>query len=124
MDINFLAAANSITNAYLNHDKVLNAVSSSKDLDEETKKSFGAEFEQDYDSMMATKMLSSNLRESYDAMHPSDFKEHANRLGYSIDNRVIDMLHLQITDDMNSKISDAMNNALDELQKQNIPHLS
>ena len=42
MDINFLAAANSITNAYLNHDKVLNAVSSSKGLDEETKKSFGA----------------------------------------------------------------------------------
>ena len=53
MDINFLAAANSITNAYLNHDKVLNAVSSSKGLDEETKKSFGAEFEQAYDSMMA-----------------------------------------------------------------------
>ena len=124
MDINFLTAANSITNAYLNHDATIKAVSDSKVLDEETKKSFGAEFEQAYDSMMATKMLSNNLRESYDAMHATDFKEHANRLGYSIDNRVIDMLHLQITDDMNSKISDAMNNALDELQKQNIPHLS
>ena len=115
MDINFLSAANGITSAYFNHDNTLKAVSQANSLDEETKKSFGAEFEQAYDSMMATKMLSSNLRESYDAMHVDDFKEHANRLGYSIDNRIIDMLHLQLTDDMNSKVSQAMNNAIDNL---------
>ncbi len=116
MDINFLTAANGITNAYLNHDTALKAVSETKGLDEETKKSFGAEFEQAYDSMMATKMLSSNLRDSYDATHATDFREHASRLGYSIDNRVIDMLHVQLTDDMNAKVSDAMNSALKDLQ--------
>ena len=116
MDINFLTAANGITNAYLNHDTALKAVSEAKGLDEEAKKSFGAEFEQAYDSMMATKMLSSNLRESYDATHATDFKEHANRLGYSIDNRLIDMLHIQLSDDMSSKVNEAMNNALNELK--------
>ena len=116
MDINFLSAANGITSAYLNHDNALKAVSESKGLDEETKKSFGAEFEQAYDSMMATKMLSSNLRESYDAMHVDDFKEHATRLGYSIDNRVIDMLHLELTDAMNKKVNTAINNTLQNMQ--------
>lgn len=117
MDINFLSAANGITSAYLNHDNALKAISETKGLDEETKKSFGAEFEQAYDSMMATKMLSSNLRESYDMMHMDDFKEHATRLGYSIDNRVIDMLHVQLSDDMNNKVSDAMNSAMKDFQQ-------
>ena len=115
MDINFLTAANGITNAYLNHDAATKAVSQASGLDDEAKKSFGAEFEQAYDSMMATKMLSSNLRESYDATHSADFREHANRLGYSIDNRIIDMLHLELSDSMNSKVNEAMNNAIKNL---------
>ena len=51
------------------------------DLDENVKQSFGKEFEDAYNSLTATKMLSANLRESYAATHQQDdFKEHAMRL--------------------------------------------
>ncbi len=114
MDIKFLAAANGITNAYFNQEAT-SKVAASAGLDDETKKSFGKEFEQAYDSLTATKMLSANLRESYEAMHQDDYKEHASRLGYSIDNRVIDMLNVKLTDDMNSQVHSAINNALNNL---------
>ena len=55
------------------------------------------------------------MRHSYEVTHSDDLKFHANRLGYSIDNRVIDMLHVQISDDMTEKVSSAMNNALEAM---------
>ena len=114
MDINFLAAANGITNTYFNHEAT-SKVAAAAGLDDETKKSFEKEFEQAYDSLTATKMLSANLRESYEVSHQDDFRTHASRLGYSIDNRVIDMLNVKLTDDMNEKVNTAMNNALNNL---------
>ena len=115
MDFGFLAAANSITNTYLNQNSVSDAVSKVGGLDDEAKKKFGEEFAQAYDSMVATKMLSENMRQSYDAMHKDDLSFHANRLGYSIDNRVIDMINIQLSDDMSAKVSSAMNNALENM---------
>ena len=115
MDFGFLAAADSITNTYLNQSHANSAVSAIGALDDETKKKFGEQFAEAYDSMIATKMLSENMRQSYDAMHSDDLKFHANRLGYSIDNRVIDMLHVQLSDDMTEKVSSAMNNALNAM---------
>jgi hypothetical protein len=112
MDFQFLAAANGITNTYFNNN---NAVSAAGALDEEAKKKFGAEFADAYDSMVATKALNDSMRQSYEATHRDDFREHASRLGYSIDNRVIDMLHVQLSDDMNAKVSSAINNAIENL---------
>ena len=115
MDFGLLAAANSITNTYLNQNSVTNAVSEIGGLDEDAKKKFGEQFAEAYDSMVATKMLSENMRHSYDMMHQDDLKFHANRLGYSIDNRVIDMLSVQLSDDMNAKVNSAMSNALENI---------
>lgn len=115
MDFSFLAAANGITSTYLNQNSVASSVSELNGLDEETRKKFGAEFAEAYDSMLATKALNASMRQSYNNTHQDDFRIHADRLGYSIDNRVIDMLHLQLSDDMNSKINDAMNNAMNNL---------
>ena len=112
MDFNFLAAANGITSKYLNQDMGLHAVKDAAGLDDSVKKQFGEQFEQAYDSMMATRTLNANMRQSYAASHQDDFKVHADRLGYSIDNRVIDMLHLQLSDEMNSKVNSAINNAV------------
>lgn len=114
MDFNFLAAANGITSTYLNQN-ITNSVSELNGLDEETKKKFGAEFSEAYDSMVATKALNASMRQSYQHTHQDDFRVHADRLGYSIDNRVIDMLHLQLSDDMNEKVNTAMNNAMQNL---------
>ena len=115
MDFNFLAAANGIQNTYLNQSSTVNAAAELGGLDEEAKKKFGDAFAEAYDSMVSTKALSNSMRESYNKMHQDDFKVHANRLGYSIDNRVIDMLGLQLSDDMNKKINEAMNNAINSL---------
>ncbi len=115
MDFNFLAAANSITNKYFGQESVSKSASELSALDDETRKKFGEEFAQAYDSMMATKMVNDNMRSSYDAMHQDDFQKHANRLGYSIDNRVIDMLGIRLSDDMNEKVAAAMDNALSAL---------
>ncbi len=112
MDFSFLAAANGITSKYLNQDAALRTVEGVAKLDDTTKKQFGEAFEQAYDSLMATRTLSDNMRQSYSATHQDDFKVHADRLGYSIDNRVIDMLHLQLSDEMNAKVNSAINNAL------------
>ena len=112
MDFNFLAAANGITSKYLNQDASLRAVRDSAGLEDSAKKQFGEEFEQAYDSMMATRAVNTAMRQSYSATHQDDFKAHADRLGYSIDNRVIDMLHLQLSDEMNQKVNTAINNAV------------
>ncbi len=112
MDFNFLAAANGITSKYLNQDMALRSVKESAGLDDSVKKQFGEDFEKAYDSLMATKALNASMRQSYGATHQDDFKMHADRLGYSIDNRVIDMLHLQLSDEMNTKVNAAINNAV------------
>ncbi len=114
MDFGFLAAANSITNTYLNQNNV-SKVADMAGLDDEAKKKFGAEFAEAYDSMVASKMLGENMRQSYDAMHKDDLRDHASRLGYSIDNRVIDMLNIKLSDDMTAKVSSAMDNAINNM---------
>lgn len=115
MDFSFLAAANGITSTYLNQNSVSSSVSELNGLDEETRKKFGAEFAEAYDHMVAAKALNASMRQSYENTHQNDFRVHANRLGYSIDNRVIDMLHLQLSDDMNARVNTAMNNAMQNL---------
>ncbi len=115
MDFNFLAAARGITSTYLHQHSVANSVSDLNGLDEETRKKFGAEFAEAYDSMVAAKVLNANMRQSYENTHQDDLMIHASRLGYSIDNRVIDMLNLQLSDDMNAKVNEAMNNAMKNL---------
>ena len=115
MDLGFLASANSITSKYLSQNVTEKSVSQINTLDEEQKRKFGEAFEAAYDSLTATKALSENMKSSYENAHQDSLREHATRLGYSIDNRVIDMLHIKLTDDMNSKVNAAMNNAIDEL---------
>ncbi len=111
MDFNFLATANGITSKYLNQNVASQSVKELTALDEETKKKFGEAFEQAYDSMVATKALGESMKSSYEAAHQDDFRFHANRLGYSIDNRVIDMLNVQLSDEMSAKVQNAINNA-------------
>ncbi len=109
MDFNFLAAANGITTKYLNQTaSTANTLSRNNEL----KGKFGEDFDKAYDEMQATRLLNTNMRESYEATHQNDFKAHASRLGYSIDNRVIDMLNVQLTDQMNSQVNIAMDNAI------------
>ena len=115
MDFNFLATANGITSKYFSQEQVAKTASGLSPLDEEAKKKFGEAFSNAYDEMIATKALGENMRNSYENMHQDDFQAHANRLGYSIDNRVIDMLGLQLSDEMNAKVSAAMNSAIDSI---------
>lgn len=115
MDFGFLASANSITSKYLSQNITEKSVSQINSIDEDTKKRFGEAFEAAYDSLTSTRALNETMRSSYDHMHQDSLKEHQTRLGYSIDNRVIDMLHIQLSDDMNNKVNSAMNVALDEL---------
>lgn len=115
MDFGFLASANSITSKYLSQNIAEKSVSQINTLDDDTKRKFGEAFEAAYDSLTATKALSENMRTSYENSHQDSLREHATRLGYSIDNRIIDMLHLQLSDDMTSKVNSAMNSALDDL---------
>ena len=116
MDFNFLAAANGITSKYLNQSPANSMSVDSLVPNSDIKGKFGEEFDQAYDSMQATKLLNENMRQSYSTLHQDDFRYHADRLGYSIDNRVIDMLHLELTFKMNSQVNDAMNNAIQTLQ--------
>lgn len=112
MDFNFLATANGITSKYLNQEATSKSVKELNGLDEETKRKFGEAFEQAYDSMVATKALSDSMKSSYDMTHGDDFRFHANRLGYSIDNRIIDMLNIQLSDEMTAKVHNAINSAV------------
>ncbi|MBP3279533.1 MAG: hypothetical protein J6M44_11310 [Butyrivibrio sp.] len=112
MDFNFLATANGITSKYLNQEAASRSVKELNGLDEETKRKFGEAFEQAYDSMVATKALSDSMKSSYDMTHGDDFRFHASRLGYSIDNRVIDMLNIQLSDEMTAKVHSAINSAV------------
>lgn len=115
MDFNFLASANRITSTYLNQDPIEKAVQSTPTLDDDLKRKFGEAFEEAYDSMIATKAVSNNMRQSYEAAHQDDFRIHASRLGYSIDNRIIEMLNVQLTDDMNARVNTAMNSAIENM---------
>ena len=117
MDFGFLASANSITSKYLSQNVAEKSVSQINNIDEDTKRKFGEAFEAAYDSLTSTKALSENMKANYESSHQDSLREHATRLGYSIDNRVIDMLHIKLSDDMNSKVNSAMNVALDELSK-------
>ncbi len=111
MDFSFLASANSITKQLLTQSTLDRISADSKVLDDSARRKFGEEFEQAYDSMMATKAVSGNMKQSYEAAHQDDFREHASRLSYSINNHVIDMLSLKLSDDMNNQINIAMENA-------------
>lgn len=111
MDLGFLASANSITNKYFSQNVSTQQNAEGMAIDGDTRKKFGDEFEKAYDSMVSTKILSTNMRQSYEAAHQDSFREHASRLSYSIDNRVIDMLQLQLSDEMNSRVNIAMENA-------------
>jgi hypothetical protein len=91
------------------------SVTSSPAIDDELKRKFGEAFEEAYDSMIATKAVNNSMRQSYEAAHQDDFRMHASRLGYSIDNRVIEMLNVQLTDDMDSRVSFAMNSAMESI---------
>jgi len=115
MDFNFLASANRITSTYLNKESVERTAITSPGIDDELKRKFGEAFEEAYDSMIATKAVNSSMRQSYEMTHQDDFRMHASRLGYSIDNRVIEMLNVQLTDDMNDRVSFAMNSAMESI---------
>ena len=114
MDFNFLAAANGITSKYLNQLQPSNATDALGNSDD-LKGKFGEKFDQAYDEMHAARLLNANMRQSYEAAHQNDLYAHASRLGYSIDNRVIDMLHLEISDKMNAQINEAMHNAIQNI---------
>ena len=114
MDFNFLASANRITSTYLNQDSIEKTASTAV-LDDDLKKKFGEAFEEAYDSMIATKAVSNTMRQSYEATHKDDFRIHASRLGYSIDNRVIDMLHVQLSDDMTARVNTAINSTINDM---------
>ncbi len=112
MDFGFLASAKSITDKYLDQNPINKPNINDAALSEEARAKFGAAFDEAYESMTAMKTLSENMRQSYDNTHNDDLKEHINRLGYSIDNRVIDMLNVKLSDDMNEKVNNAMENAI------------
>lgn len=114
MTSGFLTSANNIADAYLKQ-TATDSIAATASLDEATKKKFGKEFEEAYDSLVATRMLNESLRQSYEASQNTSVDEHASRLGFSIDNRVIDMLHLQLTDYMNNKVNTAIENALNSI---------
>jgi hypothetical protein len=114
MDFNFLASANRITSTYLSQEAV-NKAPSVPVLDEETKKQFGEAFEEAYDSLMATKAVKETMSGNSFLQSQNDLREHASRLGYSIDNRVIDMLHIKLSDDMNAKVNSAINSTLNSV---------
>ena len=114
MDFNFLAAANGITSKYLNQLQPSNATDALGNSDD-LKGKFGEKFDQAYDEMQAARPLNGSMRQSYEAAHQNDLSAHASRLGYSIDNRVIDMLHLEISDKMNAQINEAMHNAIQNI---------
>ena len=117
MDFNFLAAANGITSKYLNQLSSNGSSALSANATDESKGKFGEEFDKAYDSLQATRMLDATMRQSYASSHQDDFKLAADRLGYSIDNRVIDMLHLEITSKLDTQVNEAMNNAMKAMQE-------
>jgi hypothetical protein len=113
MDFGFLATANSITGKYF--EQTAAGRSSVTAINEDAKKQFEKEIENAQKSMEATKALDENMLQNHKASHNDPIKEHAARLGFSIDNRVIDMLNVQLSDDMHSRIRFAMNNAMEDL---------
>ena len=111
MDYNFLSSVDRITSTYLNNDPL----STSSDLGDDIKTKFGPEFAEVYDSLQAMKMLNSSVHHENAISRKDSLREHASRLGYSIDNRVIDMLRISISDEMNVKVNNAVHSAANEL---------
>ena len=111
INYDFLSSVDRITSSYLNN----NLSANSGDLDADIKQQFGAKFEEAYDSLQAMKMLNSTMHNDYSYPNKDSLREHASRLGYSIDNRVIDMLRLSVSDEMNLKVSSAIHNAANSL---------
>ncbi|MCR5403977.1 MAG: hypothetical protein K6E91_09215 [Butyrivibrio sp.] len=99
MDFGFLASANSITSKYFEQ-TAAGRSSVVNNIDDETKKQFVKEIENAYDTIKATKALDENSGEGSLKQQSDPLREHVMRLGYSIDNRVIDMLNIQFPDDM------------------------
>ncbi|RKM53971.1 hypothetical protein D6853_14570 [Butyrivibrio sp. X503] len=111
MDYNFLSSVDRITSAYLKD----NLSSNNNLLDDETKAKFGSDFTEVYDSLQTMKMLNSAMHPGNSVSGKDSLREHASRLGYSIDNRVIDMLRITISDEMNLKVNSAVHSAASEL---------
>ncbi|RKM56089.1 MULTISPECIES: hypothetical protein [unclassified Butyrivibrio] len=111
MDYNFLSSVDRITSTYLNNDPL----SKASDLGDDIKAKLGPEFTEVYDSLKAIKMLNSTVHQDNSISQKDSLREHASRLGYSIDNRVIDMLRISISDEMNIKVNDAVQSAANAL---------
>lgn len=114
MDYNFLSSVDRITSTYLNA-KPMSDIADNLGSGDELKKQFGEKFAEAYDSLQAMKMLNATVHQENALTQKDSLREHASRLGYSIDNRVIDMLRISISDDMNLKVNNAMHSAANSL---------
>jgi hypothetical protein len=111
MDFGFLATANSITGKYF--EQTAAGRSSVTEINKDAERQFSRELEVANKPAVNAVSENDNMHKDYSPFHEDPIKEHAARLGFSIDNRVIDMLNVQLSDDMNRRISFAMNNAMD-----------
>ncbi len=116
MDLGFLATANSITGTYFDHTAA--GRSSVSELNSDASSQFSNSLENTQKAAQVQEAPDDNVRQDF-ASHTNNnpLSEHAARLGFSIDNRVFDMLGLQVTDSMNSMIKSAMNNAMEDMAK-------
>ena len=111
MDFGFLATANSITGKYF--EQTAAGRSSVSELNKDAQRQFSRELEEANKPAVNQVAANDPINREHSAFREDPIKEHAARLGFSIDNRVIDMLNVQLSDDMNRRISFAMNNAMD-----------
>jgi hypothetical protein len=114
MDLGFLATANSITGTYFDHTAA--GRSSVSEVNAEAASQFSKSLENTGNTVQAEKTTENDISQNQPAK-VNPLSEHAARLGFSIDNRVYDMLDIQISESMNSMINSAMNNAMDNLAK-------
>ena len=111
MDFGFLASANSITGKYF--EQTAAGRSSVAEINKDAERQFSRDLEQANKPAVNDASENDGARQNYSPFHEDPIKEHAARLGFSIDNRVIDMLNVQLSDDMNNRINFAMNNAME-----------
>ncbi len=114
MDFGFLATANSITGTYFNQTAA--GRSSVEEIDQNAQKQFSDQLNRANDAVESVKEINVSHKD-YASSHTDPLSEHAARLGFSIDNRVFDMLGVQIPESMNSLIKSAMDNAMGNLEK-------
>ena len=116
MDLGFLATANNITGTYFDHTAA--GRSSVSELNSDASSQFSNSLESKHKAAQVQEASSDNVRQDFVSnTNINPLSEHAARLGFSIDNRVFDMLGLQVTDSMNSMIQSAMNNAMDDMTR-------